>query len=110
MPGAHGTGASKKNVQSSLPDTLLQARIKRARDTLKQNGMLGQPRSKRLSVQVAPVLLEAARQRSGIQSNSELVTAALELMAAGEHVGDLEFGRWLISQKGRLSEDFELPI
>jgi hypothetical protein len=67
-------------------------------------------RLKRLSVQVPPALLDAARRRSGIQDDSELVTVALKLMAADESVGDRKFGPWLISQKGRLADDFELPI
>ena len=45
------------------------------------------------------------RQRSGLQTESELVTAGLALLAAQD-----DFGAWLISQRGRLSDDFDIGI
>jgi hypothetical protein len=62
-------------------------------------------RSRKLSTRVDPGLLQAARERAGLQSDSDLINAALAVIAA-----DDDFGAWLVQQNGRLSDDFELPV
>jgi hypothetical protein len=47
--------------------------------------------------------LELARQRSGLSSDSDLVNAGLALLAAQDN-----FGLWLVGQKGKLSDDFDI--
>lgn len=92
-------------VEHSTPDEVLQAKVEFARRALEERGVLSGSQSKRLSARVDPGLLKEAKRRSGAQTDSEVVSAALALMA-----GEDTFGAWLVSQKGRLPDDFELPI
>lgn len=62
-------------------------------------------RHARVTVRVHDRLLEAARQRSGQQTESELVTAGLALLAAQD-----DFGAWLVGQRGRLSDGFDIGV
>jgi Arc/MetJ family transcription regulator len=48
-------------------------------------------------------LLAAAKQRTGITSDSELVEIAVANLAVGD-----DFGEWLLAQRGRLPKDFKL--
>ena len=104
----HRSSAATRNGKASGeegPDQILQAKLKSARRSLESRGVLSGTRSKRLSARVDPGLVEEAKRRSGLQSDSELVTAALALMAESD-----TFGAWLVAQKGTLSEDFELAF
>jgi hypothetical protein len=110
MAATHGRPATRakragKVIENPTPDEVLQAKLKFARRSLENRGVLSGSQSKRLSARVDPGLVEEAKRRSGVQGDSELVSAALALMAGGDN-----FGAWLVSQKGRLSEDFELAI
>ncbi len=77
-------------------------RIAFAVDWLDRRGALSGKRSHKLSARVDPGLLRAARERLGEGSDSELVNAALAVLAGGD-----DFGAWLVAQAGRLPEDFE---
>jgi hypothetical protein len=72
---------------------------------LERSGALVGARSLKLSTRVDPGLIEAARRRTGLRSDSDLINAALAVIAAGD-----DFGTWLIGQAGRLPEDFELAL
>jgi hypothetical protein len=72
---------------------------------MKQSGRLHGRRTKRLSARVDPGLLEAAKAKSGIQNDSDLINAALAVIAQPDN-----FGAWLIAQAGRLPPDFELAV
>ena len=96
---------ARKASSDNGPDEILQAKLKSARRSLESRGVLSGSQSKRLSARVDPGLVEEAKRRSGLQSDSELVSAALALMAEGD-----TFGAWLVAQKGSLPDDFELPI
>ena len=80
-------------------------RLTHAMAALGRQQVLAGQRSLKLSARVDPGLLAAARLRSGIAGDSDLVNAALALMAAP---GD--FGAWLVSRAGSLSEDFEIAV
>lgn len=103
-PAARSRG-TRKPIQNSAPDEVLQAKVKAARQALAKRGVLSGAQTRRLSARVDPGLLEEAKRRSGAQSDSEVVSAALALMASDDN-----FGAWLVSRKGRLPDDFELPI
>jgi hypothetical protein len=79
------------------------ARVAFATEALAKTGKLHGARTRKLSVRVDPGLLEAARSRTGIRSDSDLVNAALATLAAPDG-----FGAWFVAYKGRLPEDFEL--
>ena len=77
-------------------------RIAHALERLAVAKTLKGTRSHKLSARIDPGLIAAARRRTGITNDSELVTAALAMVA-----GDDDFGPWLVSQPQRLPDDFE---
>jgi hypothetical protein len=86
-------------------DPLTATRLNHAVLELKQAGVLTGARSQKLSTRVDPGLIEAARHRTGLNRDSDLINAALAVIAAGD-----DYGAWLVRQSGRLPEDFELAV
>lgn len=86
-------------------DPLITARLNFAVLELERAGAVTGKRSRKLSTRVDPGLMEAARARTGLRSDSDLINAALAVVAAGD-----DFGAWLVGQSGRLPEDFELAL
>lgn len=86
-------------------DPMVSARVKFALAILAANGALQGSRTKRLSARVDPGLIKAARTKTGLSNNSELVNAALAVLAAPD-----DFGPWFAAQAGRLPKDFELEL
>lgn len=106
---ARSTGAasvrSKRFTVKVTADPATLARIGFALKRLEQSGSLKGARSARLSVRIDPGLVAEARRRTGIETDSELVNAALAVLAAQDG-----FGTWFVRQAGRLAEDFELAV
>ena len=50
-------------------------------------------------------LVVAAKARTGVESDSELLQLALATLAVGD-----DFGKWLLAQAGRLDPDFALEL
>ena len=96
---------SKRFTVKVTADPVTLARIGFALKKLERSGSLKGARSARLSVRVDPGLIEEARRRTGIATDSELVNAALAVIAAPDG-----FGAWFVTQAGRLPEDFELAV
>ena len=86
-------------------DPITAARVEFALSTLAASGKLTGSRTERLSARVDPGLIKAARTKTGLKNDSELVNAALAVLAAPD-----DFGPWLAAQSGRLPKDFELEI
>jgi hypothetical protein len=86
-------------------DPLTSARIEFALSTLAARGQLEGARTERLSARVDPGLIKAARAKTGLGNDSELVNAALAVLAAPD-----DFGPWFAAQGGRLPKDFELDL
>jgi hypothetical protein len=86
-------------------DPILSARLKFALSILAENGKLKGVRSERLSARVDPGLIQAARVKTGFKNDSDLVNAALAVLAMPD-----DFGPWFVSQAGRLPKDFELEL
>jgi hypothetical protein len=80
-------------------------RLQHALSTLGAKGVLGKSGSTRVSARLDPGLLEAARAKLGAKSDTELLTAALAIVA-----GDDDFGAWLVTRGERLPADFELEF
>ena len=74
--------------------------------SLDARGEVAGVRSRKLSVRVDPGIMDAARRETGIENPSDLVNAALAIAATARP----DFGTWLLTQAGRLPEDFELPM
>lgn len=108
--------ASKKATTASQPhqshkrlagtaDPMVVARLTHAVKTIAESGRLHGLRSKRLSARVDPGLVEAAKAKSGITNDSELINAALAAIAAPD-----DFGAWFVTQAGTLPSDFEIDF
>ena len=105
-----GRKARVRGHRSSLAprrsiDPITSARIEFALSTLAASGKLEGSRSERLSARVDPGLIKAARAKTGLGSDSELVNAALAVLAVPD-----DFGPWFAAQAGRLPKDFELEL
>lgn len=86
-------------------DRIIQARIAFARQALRDNGRLSGRRTQRVSARLDPGLIKAAKERSGIKGETALLEAALALIAEPDG-----FWAWMMQQRGKLDEDFELGI
>ena len=92
-------------AHSRSRDSITSARVKYALAALAANGTLKGYRTERLSARVDPGLIEAARTKTGLNNDSELINAALAVLAAPD-----DFGPWFVTQAGRLPKDFELEL
>lgn len=72
--------------------------------TAREEGLLG-ARDRTIGARVPTALVEAAKARSGIQSDTELLLYALSKVAAED-----DFGRRLVARKGRVARDVELDV
>ena len=103
-----------KPIRASGPDAPSQAiagdrfvveRVAQAEDRLKRSGVLTGTRSARVSARIDPGLLACAKARTALKNDSEVISAALILLA-----GQDTFGSRLLALEGSLPADFELPI
>jgi hypothetical protein len=110
MPSVKRSGKGRMRHRATIAprrakDPIVSARVKFALATLTANGALLGARTKRLSARVDPGLIKAARTKTGFRNDSELVNAALAVLAAPD-----DFGPWFASQAGRLPKDFDLEL
>jgi hypothetical protein len=73
-------------------------RIAEAKGLIKKGG-----KNRMVTARMGDRLLAAAKQRTGITSDSELVEIAVANLAVGD-----DFGEWLLAQRGRLPKNFKL--
>jgi hypothetical protein len=97
--------APKRVAAKRTIDPVVSARLRFALQVLTDGGKLAGVRTRRLSARVDPGLIEAARSKTGIGNDSDLINAALAVIAAPD-----DFGPWFAAQAGRLPEDFELDL
>ena len=102
---ARGRGHRSSLARTKSLDSVTSARIEFALSTLAASGKLKGSRTERLSARVDPGLIKAARAKTGLGKDSELVNAALAVLAAPD-----DFGPWFAAQAGRLPKDFELEL
>jgi hypothetical protein len=95
----------KQLAHNQSVDPITSARLKFALTRLAASGKLSGARTKRLSARVDPGLITAARSKTGLKNDSDLVNAALAMIAAPD-----DFGPWFSAQAGRLPKDFELEL
>jgi hypothetical protein len=91
---------------ASAAKGLAAVKLDHALRSLDARGEITGERSRKLSVRVDPGVLEAAKRETGIENTSDLVNAALAIAATARR----DFGTWLLTQAGRLPDDFELPM
>ncbi len=86
-------------------DPTTHLRIRHAQEALARAGVLGGAKDTRVTARIQLRLLEAARRRTGIIGETELVTAGLALLAVQD-----DFGTWLAGQRGALTDEFEIGL
>ena len=94
-----------RRARHGTVDPVISAKLAFALRTLAENGKLTGTRTRRVSARVDPGLVEAARIKTGLNNDSELINAALAVIAAPD-----DFGPWFAAQAGRLPKDFELEL
>jgi hypothetical protein len=70
-----------------------------------QQGLLGGGRTLTVRGRMPSLLVEQAKKRTGIQSDSKLIEAALASLAVAD-----EYGDWLLAQRGTVSTDLDLEF
>ena len=83
--------------------TVVKARF--ALDAARAGKLLGGEKTHLLSARLNEGLVTAAKERTGITSDTQLVELALASLAVGD-----DFGEWLVTQGGRLKADFEIDL
>jgi hypothetical protein len=69
------------------------------------SGLIGPVKDVRLSGRVSASLVEAAKTRTGVRSDSELLELALSRLALED-----DFGRKLLNRKGSIAPDIDLEL
>jgi hypothetical protein len=95
----------KRRQAKRTVDPVVSAKLRFAFRALADGGQLAGVRSRRLSARVDPGLMQAARRKTGIGNDSDLINAALAVIAAAD-----DFGPWFAAQAGRLPAEFELDL
>lgn len=87
-------------------DRFLVAKTKEVRRIAEAKGLIAKGGKNRMvSARMKDELLTAAKQRTGIASDSELLEVAVANLAVGD-----DFGEWLLAQRGRLRKDFKIDL
>lgn len=73
-------------------------RIAEAKGLIRKGG-----KNRMVTARMTEELLAAAKQQTGIKSDSELVEMAVASLAVGP-----DFGEWLLAQRGTLDKDFKI--
>jgi hypothetical protein len=70
-----------------------------------QQGLLSGPRTLTVRARMPSLLVEEAKKKTGIQSDSKLIEAALANIVAAD-----EYADWLLAQRGTISKDLDLEF
>lgn len=95
-------GAAKP---AARPKTLTAAKARFALEAARASNLLGGEKTHLLSARLNEALVAAAKKKTGIASDTQLVELALASLAVGD-----DFGEWLVTQGGRLKADFEIDL
>lgn len=85
-----------------------ESRIRRIGDALsvaKEQGLLAGGRTLTIRGRMPSLLIEQARKKTGIQSDSKLLEVALANIAVADDYGD-----WLLAQRGTINKELDLEF
>jgi hypothetical protein len=99
------TGRSRPAKISRTRDRLTVVKARFALDAARSDNLMTGEKTHMLSARLNEALVVAAKERTGITSDTQLVETALAMLAV-----DDDFGAWLVAQGGRLSADFEIDF
>lgn len=80
-------------------------RVVDALSIAEQQGLLSGGRTRTLRGRMPSLLVEQAKKRTGIQSDSKLIEAALANIVVAD-----EYADWLLNQRGTVSKDLDLEF
>jgi hypothetical protein len=81
------------------------AHVEEAFATARQRGLLGGPKTRVIRARTSAALVDEAKRRTGIQSDTELIEAALASLAAHD-----DFAEWLIANRGTVDPSLDLEF
>jgi hypothetical protein len=81
------------------------ARIRDALSIAGEQGLLSGGRTLTVRGRMPSLLVEQAKRKTGIQSDSKLLEAALANIVAGD-----DYAEWLLAQRGTVSKDLNLEF
>jgi len=91
-------------ARKTKPDPFLVAKNREVRMIAEAKGLIRKGEKRRtVTVRITEELLAAAKQKTGIASNSELLETAVANLAVGA-----DFMEWLLAQRGTLDKDFRI--
>ena len=93
---------------TAVPDdaeAFARKRNKLVLDQARESGLLGAVKDKRLTGRISSELVEAAKKRAHVSSDTELIELALSRLALED-----DFGARLVRRKGSLPRDLDLAI
>lgn len=104
---SRATTARKRRTidAASRPQTLAAAKAQFALEAARASNLLGGEKTHLLSARLNEALVAAAKEKTGISSDTQLVELALASLAVGD-----DFGEWLVGQGGRLKADFAIDL
>jgi hypothetical protein len=79
--------------------------VEEALAAARQEGLLGGPKTRIIRARTSLALVDEAKRRTGIRSDTALIEAALAKLATHD-----DFGEWLISQRGTVDPSLDLEF
>jgi len=96
---------STPRLQIEDEETIAHARNKMVREQARAAGLLGSAKDARVSGRVSATLIEAAKQRAHVASDTELLEIALSRLALED-----DFGVKLLRRKGAIAPSVDLEF
>ena len=106
MAQAVAIRTSQRSKQTKpLTANVTQGRIGDALSIAEEQGLLSGGRTLTLRGRMPSLLVEQAKRKTGIQSDSKLLEAALANIVAAD-----DYAEWLLAQRGTISKDLVLEF
>jgi hypothetical protein len=96
---------ARENPRSNRASTSTARRLDDALAIAGQRGLLRGGRTLTVRGRMPSLLVEQAKKKTGIQSDSKLIEAALASLVAAD-----EYADWLLAQRGTVSKDLDLEF
>lgn len=103
MSSTRSRGGAGKPAARAEPLAAAKARF--VLEAARSSHLLEGEKTHLLSARLNERLVAAAKEKTGIASDTKLVELALASLAVGD-----DFGAWLVSQGGRLKADFDIDL
>ena len=100
----HSIAAARPKKSRKVPERPETAHIEEAVAAARQQGLLGGPKTRVIRARTNPALVDAAKRRTGIQSDTALIEAALASLAVDRFID------WLIANRGTVDPSLDLEF